>query len=68
MPRRIVIIALALSAAAALVLAGPLTPPAGPVASSFKTLGEVEPRIAITAANTPGAPTNSPGSADLACA
>jgi len=29
--------------------AGPLSPPAGPVASSFKTLSEVEPRTAITA-------------------
>ncbi|XVJ59209.1 MAG: hypothetical protein HEQ23_07330 [Tepidisphaera sp.] len=34
--------------------AGPLDPPAGPVASTFKTLGEVEPRVAINAANTPG--------------
>ncbi|MEK6702586.1 MAG: right-handed parallel beta-helix repeat-containing protein [Planctomycetota bacterium] len=36
-----------------LVAAGPLNPPAGPVASSYKTLTEVEPRIAITALNTP---------------
>ena len=34
--------------------AGPLNPPAGPVAATGKTLGEVEPRIAVTAANTPG--------------
>ncbi len=34
--------------------AGPLDPPAGPVASSFKTLGEVEPRLAVNSANTPG--------------
>jgi hypothetical protein len=34
--------------------AGPLNPPAGPVTSTFKTLGEVEPRIAINAENTPG--------------
>ncbi len=40
--------------AAALVVAGPLAPPAGPIASSYKTLSEVEPRIAVTAANTPG--------------
>lgn len=33
---------------------GPLTPPAGPVTSSYKTLNEVEPRIAINATNTPG--------------
>lgn len=49
------------SAAAALFLAvgllvnaGPLDPPAGPVASTYKTLAEVEPRIAINAVNTPG--------------
>jgi len=35
-------------------LAGPLNPPAGPVASTHKTLTEVEPRIAINAVNTPG--------------
>ncbi len=40
--------------AAALVTAGPLNPPAGPVAPTHKTLGEVEPRTAINAANTPG--------------
>lgn len=34
--------------------AGPLNPPAGPVASTYKTLAEVEPRIAISATNTPG--------------
>jgi hypothetical protein len=34
--------------------AGPLTPPAGPVASTGKTLMEVEPRIAINSTNTPG--------------
>ena len=36
------------------VSAGPLDPPAGPVAGTYKTLTEVEPRIAINAANTPG--------------
>lgn len=35
-------------------LAGPITPPPGPVASTHKTLTEVEPRIAISFANTPG--------------
>src|SRR5262245_18934676 len=35
-------------------LAGPLNPPAGPVAPSLKTLPEVEPRIAINSTNTPG--------------
>ncbi|MFN0012237.1 MAG: right-handed parallel beta-helix repeat-containing protein [Phycisphaerales bacterium] len=34
--------------------AGPLTPPPGPVASTGKTLTEVEPRIAVNATNTPG--------------
>ena len=34
--------------------AGPITPPPGPVASTHKTLTEVEPRIAINATNTPG--------------
>ena len=36
-----------------ILYAGPLTPPAGPVASTTKTLGEVEPRIAVNAVNTP---------------
>ena len=46
--------ALALVATAGLLTAGPLTPPAGSVASSYKTLSEVEPRTAVSAANTPG--------------
>ena len=47
--------ALAMGGAASLVaLAGPLDPPAGPVGSTYKTLTEVEPRIAINATNTPG--------------
>ncbi len=41
-------------AAAAFVAAGPLNPPAGPVAPTLKTLAEIEPRIAVNAANTPG--------------
>jgi len=40
--------------AAGLLFAGPLDPPAGPVTSTYKTLQEVEPRIAISATNTPG--------------
>jgi len=44
----------ALLVAAGFVFAGPLHPPAGPVTSTYKTLTEVEPRIAINAANTPG--------------
>lgn len=35
-------------------LAGPLDPPAGPVGSTGKTLTEVEPRVALSQANTPG--------------
>jgi len=35
-------------------LAGPLTPPVGPVASTSKPIGEIEPRIAINSVNTPG--------------
>jgi len=49
------IVCLSLLAAAALpTLAGPLNPPAGPVAPTHKTLTEVEPRTAINATNTPG--------------
>jgi parallel beta-helix repeat protein len=46
--------ALLLAASTNLALAGPLTPPAGPVISTGKTLTDVEPRIAISATNTPG--------------
>ncbi|MDX2145905.1 MAG: hypothetical protein SFZ23_00145 [Planctomycetota bacterium] len=45
---------LLLASSAGLLVAGPLNPPAGTVASSYKTLNEVEPRIAINANNTPG--------------
>ena len=45
---------LGLLGSAALLTAGPLNPPAGAVSSTFKTLSEVEPRIAISAANTTG--------------
>ncbi|HEX8877066.1 MAG TPA: hypothetical protein VF777_09980 [Phycisphaerales bacterium] len=44
----------ALSGLAVSSLAGPLSPPDGPVMSTGKTLTEVEPRIALTLANTPG--------------
>lgn len=50
----IAVSAAALLAATSVLLAGPLNPPAGPVASTAKTLVEVEPRIAINASNTPG--------------
>jgi hypothetical protein len=43
-----------LAASAGMLVAGPLTPPAGPVASTYKTLTEVEPRIAVGPATTPG--------------
>jgi parallel beta-helix repeat protein len=33
---------------------GPLDPPNGPIAPTYKTLSEVEPRIALSAENTPG--------------
>ena len=33
---------------------GPLNPPGGAVSPTYKTLGEIEPRIAVNAANTPG--------------
>lgn len=45
---------LALAASGGLLVAGPLAPPAGPVVSSYKTLSEVEPRIALSATSTPG--------------
>lgn len=51
-------LAIALAAAfsflSAALVAGPLTPPAGPVVATNKTLAEVEPRIAVNASNTPG--------------
>lgn len=38
----------------ALAFAGPLVPSNGPIASTYKTLAEVEPRVAVNATNTPG--------------
>src|SRR5262245_60152694 len=48
--------AAAIGAIAAITLgvSGPLDPPAGPVGPTYKTLAEVEPRVAISAATTPG--------------
>ncbi|MCC6230864.1 MAG: hypothetical protein IT432_16760 [Phycisphaerales bacterium] len=40
--------------AGVIAVAGPLNPPAGAVSSTYKTLSEVEPRIAINSTNTPG--------------
>jgi parallel beta-helix repeat protein len=52
--RSTVQVTLVLLATGACTLAGPLDPPAGPITSTAKPLGEVEPRIAINAVNTPG--------------
>lgn len=46
--------ALIAAGATGYLTAGPLTPPPGPVASTHKTLTEIEPRIAINSVNTPG--------------
>lgn len=52
--RRMFVPILAVLAAAAPALAGPLTPPAGPVGSSMKTIQQAEPRTPVSAATTPG--------------
>jgi parallel beta-helix repeat protein len=43
-----------LLSATSLAWAGPTNPPAGPIASTYKTLQQVEPRTALNATNTPG--------------
>jgi parallel beta-helix repeat protein len=48
------ITALTLALLTGATLAGPLTPPPGPVAPTMKTIAEAEPRTAINATNTPG--------------
>src|SRR5262249_44504328 len=50
----VIVAAAGLATFAPHVLAGPLDPPAGPVTSTMKTLVEIEPRTAISPANTPG--------------
>lgn len=45
---------LALLAASIPLVAGDLTPPAGPVTPTMKPLDQIEPRTAMNAANTPG--------------
>ncbi|MBC7771829.1 MAG: right-handed parallel beta-helix repeat-containing protein [Pyrinomonadaceae bacterium] len=53
----IVLVSCLLAATGCLVystFAGPLDPPAGPVSPTYKTLAEVEPRMAVNATNTPG--------------
>lgn len=52
-PAPVVLLAVVIGACG-LLFAGPLDPPAGPVGPTYKTLTEVEPRIAISATNTPG--------------
>lgn len=52
---RLIAAVTALACAASIALAGPITPPPGPVTSAHKTLTEVEPRIAINATSAPGA-------------
>ncbi len=50
----VVIPSVALVLAAGILSAGPLDPPAGSVAPTYKTLTEVAPRTTVSAANTPG--------------
>lgn len=55
--RRLLLSAAGLAGVAALAksaAAGPLNPPSGPIASTAKPIGEIEPRIAINSTNTPG--------------
>ncbi|MGH7242206.1 MAG: hypothetical protein ACREJD_02175 [Phycisphaerales bacterium] len=71
MMKSTVLVCVASVGLAAALLAGPLTPPAGPIASTYKTLAEVEPRKVINSDNTPGdanamAIISSPGSYMLA--
>lgn len=47
-------LAAVLTFVASIAAGGPLDPPAGPITSTYKTLTEVEPRIAINQTNTPG--------------
>jgi len=55
-PRATLLAGAALASAGALAILGfgPLDPPNGPITPTYKTLSEVEPRIAINADNTPG--------------
>lgn len=46
--------AAALAMTAGLLVAGPINPPAGPVGPSYKTLSDIEPRIAVGPSTTPG--------------
>lgn len=54
-PHRLIVgLMTTVGAAASITLAGPLTPPPGPVASTYKTLTEVEPRLALDQNVAPG--------------
>ncbi|MGH7133577.1 MAG: hypothetical protein ACREJO_16730 [Phycisphaerales bacterium] len=58
--RRVAIAAIVSACAlgvAAIIAAGPLNAPAGPVGPTYKTLGEIEPRIAINTLAGTGGPT-----------
>lgn len=48
--------AIAAVAIAYFSMAGPLDPPPGPVSPTYKTLSDVEPRVVVNGANTPGNP------------
>lgn len=54
MPNRRSFALAALSLSLSSVLAGPLDPPAGPIGPTLKPLSDVEPRIALGVATTPG--------------
>jgi len=47
-------LSLAIATVGVMAVAGPLNPPGGAVSPTYKTLTEIEPRIAINATNTPG--------------
>lgn len=50
----VVAVVCSLIGAVVLSIAGPLNPPGGAVSPTYKTLTEVEPRIAVNSTNTPG--------------
>lgn len=56
--QKVVFAGLSLLVLGAIVTAGNLTPPAGPVAPTMKTLSEVEPRIPLSQSTAPGDATN----------
>lgn len=52
--RRLIVAFAGMAAAAALVTAGPLTPPSGPAGPTYRTLTEIEPRTPVNQATCPG--------------